>query len=139
MIFKIKKGNHYCSNWLYKLTHFITFKKTIMHTVMFDDSCRYDLNENYDQVNKLFGVSQYLNPHITSYRIGWRYNELTDKIDLYDYIYYNSIRNIEYIRSVHINSYEIIILKTDIKFKYRLWPYFGGKEVAPHDIEILIN
>jgi hypothetical protein len=131
-------------------------------TVLFDSSCIYNTqNEwNAEDVNKLYGFSDCNTPHHeNSARFGWRWNG--KEVDIYSYCYVKSVRHIRFLAPVHIGK-EIemsISLKgatyifevngktesvqrncsTEYTDGYRLYPYFGGDEVAPHDIRILIR
>lgn len=154
MIFTIKKNKHYSDNWLYKLTHFFNFKKQQSFKVIFDESCLYSGKD--DSVNKLFGLSFGWH-HNNSIRFGWQSHY--GKIRIYTYLYIDGIRYIRKIGEVGINeeccltidnhrfsfktkgtffSMEGYLSPNKIKNKisYNLWPYFGGVNVAPHDIKI---
>jgi hypothetical protein len=164
--FTIKKGYHY-SNLSNKIPFLHLFKKSIKHTLYFNESVIYNLN-NEDQmdINKLFGISFGLH-HKNSARFGWRWNLEKKKIEILAYIYVDGVR---------VNEWDVNTLITDLdpyevcemeilkennnyifnvfseskrkKFKktlkcgkgrfwgYYLFPYFGGNQVAPHDIEI---
>lgn len=157
----IKKGNHYCSNWLRISPYF--YKTKLSYSVIFTDSCQYDLP--YPEslaVNKLFGLS-YGFHHENSARFGWHYNY--GQIQLFAYCYVNGKRVEVFICALDINKeYKLSILRTNKKYffavtgegvmsqktillnnsklqfsGYKLWPYFGGKNVAPHNIEILMR
>ena len=53
--YNIKKGKYYADGFNYGLS----YNKTLINVnVMFDETCLYTLEENFDQVNKLIGVSQ---------------------------------------------------------------------------------
>lgn len=132
-------------------------------TVVFTESCRYELN-NGDQndVNKLFGFG-YGWHHTDSDRIGWRYNPKTDKIEIVAYCYSNGKRlptkplmEIEIEKEVFLKLEVFIYRKwrsvgftannhyigkgmptKSTKFKYSLGTYFGGNRRAPH--KIIIN
>jgi hypothetical protein len=156
--YTIKQGEHY-SKHDFKL---YLGKKDFEIIVKFTESCRYNLGD-VDQldINKLWGVS-FGNHEKNSIRIGWAYNLFTDKIDLFYYTYENGIRKYEKISECFIG--EIVTLELELNFNggfwirgtgitwesgqfhpykypflkigYWLYPYFGGNEVATHDIEI---
>lgn len=159
----IKEGGHY-SNHLPKL--YLGLKKNFKLKVQFTESCKYNLgNDNQLDVNKLFGVS-FGYHQLNSIRLGWNYDIITDNINLYAYIYMNGIQLTYYIAPLTINTiwnielgfveksgmfwvhvepygvYDQNIYKEfyysfpNIKLGYYLFPYFGGDEVAPHDIKI---
>ena len=133
--YKIRRGKHYSG------FRFIPFYKRSSLTayVCFTDSCRYYTIDNQlkEQVNKLFGFGS-INHHKRSYRIGWRYNASKDMIDLFEYKYEHGYRTIFKFDSIRIGQTKKI---TVFSRKYIYWgkflyPYFGGKAPAPHDMEI---
>ncbi len=97
---------------------------------VFDDSCRYRLNDNdqYDW-NKLkgycFGI---LGIHKDSARIVWRYNPDTDKIELGYYIYKNGNLTHNMICSVSIG--DAVLLKIEIWLGESIGCYFHLKGVT---------
>lgn len=146
--FLIKKGNHssYGAFWMPKSTmHFY---------VMFPESCIYDLgNENQLDINKLFGMSTTMDVHNTSFRFGWRYNN--NQIEIFKYTYVKKVRDYVLMGAVDIgewNSFRIDLTNdsvtfhlNDIKYTQKqktkapllaMYPYFGGDERAPHEMEI---
>ena len=155
--YRIFRGNHFCD---------VSAIKSVSLTeqsfrVKFDSSAIYKtltLDNQYD-INKLFGFSEGAYPHTNSARIGWAYND--DSLRLYGYVYSNSIlitqqiatcrigdiincsikvnaRN--YIFSVNENSVSLERgATTDSAQGYQLYPYFGGDETAPHDINVFIS
>ena len=157
--YKIKEGKHFSG---FRVSP--TYNKNVSnYEVTFTKSCIYDLH-NVDQldVNKLFGLS-YLYHHTNSARFGWRAEG--DKIQINVYCYRNGerymkdmclldvdktysmeLRNIgDYYEfeikdatSVYYCYAKIPKPKTP-KFGYKLWPYFGGNETVPHDMEILMR
>lgn len=164
MIFKTKKGNHYSNQFIYKTLNFINKEEFIGFTVKFNDSCRYELpKEDQEDINKLFGFSLGFNHHSDSARFGWFYKN--EKINLYSYIYDNKKRSYEFITELDLNkNYSLSLFSFDKEWEfsvsnddqdltikkykrskefsigYKLWPYFGGNNPAPHDIEInMIN
>lgn len=134
--------------------------------VYFMPNCKYQLLENYDQVNKLFGFSEGFH-HWNSARIGWRCVD-GENIELLAYCYINGQRIIKpmitckpgtwvfcniqskpskyVLKALSPNNQSITIsvdkgkkwsIYTFFKlFIYKLFPYFGGKIAAPHDMEI---
>jgi hypothetical protein len=161
MTFKIKKGKHYCDQFLYKLLNLFNFNKKIEYIVKFDSSCIYELNkEDQLDINKLFGFSSGFSHHQNSVRFGWNYIE--GKIVLYAYCYDDGKRIKSYICRVDVVDeikltifvendayvFEVQKLKLGSRskvkmyktkkflFGYNLWPYFGGNNVAPHEMSI---
>lgn len=133
--------------------------------VNFDSTCAYELG-GYDQfdINKLVGFSSGFDHHMDSARFGWRYSN--SKIELIAYCYVNNRRICESICKIELNKNTLISIE-DIgdfydfkvithvnrfhkriskntrsgKFKkgLKLWPYFGGNQTAPHDIQIKLE
>lgn len=127
--------------------------------IMFDNSAMYNLHssDQYD-VNKLFGFNSCNSlHHSNSARFGWCYIS-GDSIDIYSYVYENSVRYFQKIFTVKIgewnnykitdnyyayvfqvNEYTYIHTKEQgciTNYHYMLYPYFGGNQTAPHDINI---
>ena len=135
--FKIKKGNHYSG---YRLKFFIN-KKEQKVSVLFNDSCRYTGGiQLSEQINKLFGFGSIF-IHYNSSRIGWKYNPYSDMIDLFLYEYEKGERSISHIQSIELNVRSSIMLTTEKKYIFgaNCFPYFGGEDSAPHDININIK
>lgn len=136
--------------------------------IMFSKDCAYRLDENYDQVNKLYGFSEGFH-HWNSARFGWRCID-GENIEILAYCYVNGERIIKPMMKCKTDSWifcnlqnkeDKYIFKTlDIKnngfviyvdkskkksyynlfkaFIYKLFPYFGGKIVAPKDMKIFM-
>lgn len=155
--YKIAAGEHYCDK-----TSVTPVSVTAMFfKVRFDSSAIYtstDPANQYD-INKLYGFTEGMDPHINSARIGWGFSD--GKLRLYAYAYNNKQRLSREISAVNINDTITCAIKLD-GFKYifsvndkqvelsrhqagttasgyQLFPYFGGDEVAPHLIRILIS
>lgn len=124
----------------------------------------YFLQNNENQINKLFGHSVGLrHHHNNSARLGWVFNKSTMNVELIAYFYVNGVRSSEHLfdaslgevftativttkestvfeifSSGSLYSYEVKSLKRKkYSISYKLNPYFGGIEPAPCDIEIL--
>ncbi len=158
--------NHHSSKLFGILPHFgFTLKDQISFSAKFDSNCLYDLHDadNWD-TNKLYGISTSYNHMIQSARIGWRCvdgkniellsfvhdehkflnpqilgtvvpNEWFDcKIVVKDYsfIFYFTKNKNKFIQVIPKHS-------KGWKFKYLLYPYFGGNETAPHKMNISIK
>jgi len=158
MDYTIKKGKHY-SNW-FKFP-FFTFRRSIKFQFMIESSAHYTLNNEDDfDWNKLFGLSNGLNPHESSARIAWRrLNEEEYQICLYTYdngvrivskeinLFYDTFYGARII--ISRNNFYLLFKDTSIimprkseklfPIKLILKPYFGGNTVAPKDIKIQIN
>lgn len=131
-------------------------------SVRFDESAIYSTQfaENKVDVNKLYGFSDNgAQHHEFSARFGWRY--MDGKLTLHAYTYNNSVRSEKEITQIDIgkvyncsikvqgNQYVFSVNGKTIAVPrasttpngkgYRLFPYFGGNEKAPHDIHIFIK
>lgn len=143
------------------------FKKTSMRAY-FLPTCLYQLSTNYDQVNKLFGISEGFH-HKNSARIGWRCLD-GEKIEILAYAYVYGQRVIKpmiscktqqwvfchienkpskYVFKALTANGESITVSIDKPkklfiyqifklFIYRLYPYFGGQQTAPHDMSLYL-
>ena len=133
--------------------------------VRFWNNCRYHIEgEDMYDINKLCGFTMGT-VHKNSFRIGWRYNEKEDNIELFYYSYVNGERFFSYLCSVdfmfptHIymsfqysdslkgcetvirvddGEYKFfdIALNHRLRFSYPLSIYFGGDKTAPNDMII---
>ena len=156
--YTIKKGEQYCDKSSFKGIETSEMK----FIVKFDSSAVYqtaDPANQYD-INKLFGFSDNNGPHhVFSARIGWRWSD--NALRLFGYIYNESkveykelapvaigkeiacsikVTATSYIFSVDGVMLSMQRLSTTPQAKgYQLYPYFGGDEVAPHDIRISIK
>lgn len=135
--------------------------------VKFDESCRYNLiGADQLDTNKLVGIGYLPHHHKNSARFGWRYDTHTGRIELLAYCYIGGRRAIKPLCQVEIGKEYELYLKVlatcyyfevkesgssvvlgfewvnhfhDKKFKFGLWPYFGGQAVAPHEMKIQIE
>ncbi|WP_242928061.1 hypothetical protein [Pontibacter vulgaris] len=155
-IYTIKKGAHSSSS------PFKTVSTSLMRfEVVFDSTAIYSTStpSNQADINKLYGLSDCKSDHHTnSARFGWRWYK--NQLEIHAYTYKNKKRQSAYIGSVAIGKpavYEIKIEDNEFVFTlngvqtrlpracngigegYQLYPYFGGDEVAPHDIKIKIK
>lgn len=157
--YTILEGEHYSTHSI----KIYTGKTSLPFSVNFDESCRYDLG-TIDQldVNKLAGVS-FGNHETNSIRIGWAYNLITQKMDLFAYCYENGTRLIHPIGNCNLS--EDVSIKLELNFNgntfkislagsafrefpykypalkagYYLFPYFGGNNPAPHNMIIYLD
>ena len=160
MKFSIIKGSHYSNQVLYKIGNLINADRFLSYIVSFDKNCSYILNEeDQEDINKLFGYSLGFNHHKDSARFGWFYKDNT--IHLYAYVYDDGVRKSKLIRNLDLNTEYVLTLvdegknwlfsvddswstpsevridkKHDFKIGYKLWPYFGGNNPAPHNMSI---
>jgi len=135
---------------------------TLKFNAIFNESAIYNSKDpiNQHDTNKLMGFADCnVHHHVNSARFGWRW--LNDQLEILAYCYFKNERQIklvgvvelnqayEYNITLHDNTYEFnlegfstVIMPRESKCKvgayYMLFPYFGGDEVAPQDIEIKI-
>ena len=133
--YTIKAGQHHSC---LKFTPFIKRKK-VRITFNFGESCRYYPTSVYQEemVNKLAGFGCVFH-HWRSVRLGWRYDQKTDMIIIYHYEYNRGKLNYFPIHKVKIGQTEQMILESDKPFYFgrMLYPYYGGKIPAPHDVKL---
>lgn len=136
----------------------------IIKKVRFNQSAKYDIGNDNNDVNKLFGIGYFPHHHKESARFGWNYNQQENLIRIFAYCYVGGIRNIELLSETGIYNQLILMLDIidkkysftvlnsgkseiggcDIPFShdkrigYKLGCYFGGDRVAPHKIKIEI-
>jgi hypothetical protein len=128
----------------------------------FDPTSIYSTSDPINQydINKLYGFSDCSSlHHINSARFGWRWFD--NHLEIHAYCYINSLRISQFITFVDLNEeYQYSIITSDQQYvftvngisvtmprgcsgtggtKYRLYPYYGGDEKAPHEINIKIK
>jgi hypothetical protein len=156
--YTIEKDNQYCNS-----NGFKTIETTEMKFVVkFDSTAIYEtmLPENQYDINKLYGFSDNNSDHHQySARFGWRWSDKA--LRLFAYVYNQgtvvskelatvaigaetncSIKavNNNYLFTVNGITTQIPRLSATEKAKgYQLYPYFGGDETAPHQINIWIK
>ncbi len=134
--------------------------KELNFKAIFNESAIYtsSIPENQHDINKLLGFSDCnTQHHQNSARIGWRW--LDGKLEIFAYCYVNGERITQYLGETALHearTYSIVITKEQYVFEmegydqvviprsnvcdsgvfYMLFPYFGGDEKAPHDIDI---
>mgnify|MGYP006972337173 CR=1 FL=1 len=142
---------------------FVFFDKSkLKFIVHFDSSAIYQNQVKRDRrdINKLMGFSDHFSLHHRySARFGWRW--LNDSLQLTAYCYNKGIRSFKEICNIPLYSFdtcEIKISGNQYIFSvndqsismprtaggknavgYKLFPFFGGNESAPHDIHIYIK
>lgn len=154
----IKKGNHYCDQNQPQVMN----RNNISARITFDSSAIYTSLDagNQGDVNKLFGFSDCGNDHQqNSGRIGWSWNG--ENLVLYAYSYVEKTRITKTLGIFALNKSINCSIKAENKYyyfkadtildsiprycsdyngsRYKLFPYFGGDEIAPHEISILIE
>lgn len=155
--FTIQKGAHYCDQNIIRSVKTSEMK----FMVKFDNSAIYQTvnPENQYAINKLWGFSEDIDNHTNSARIGWSW--IDDALRLFGYVYVNNILYYQEITPVTIGSeitcsiklagstYLFTVNGISVSLPrgpstvqvdgYQQYPYFGGAEVAPHLITILIK
>ncbi len=156
--YTIPTGEQYCQQNTYQHVSYQEMK----FTVRFDSSAIYQTTNPHNQtdINKLYGFSDNNGfHHDFSARFGWRWSN--NALRLFGYIYNNGVMSCKEIGSVDIGTeYNCSIKVTDSTYifglnttllilprasktsrgeGYKLFPYFGGDEMAPHPIAIWIK
>jgi hypothetical protein len=154
----IKAGEHYSNENGYEKANY----NELAFTARFDSSAIYKTidPQNQDDINKLYGFSDNDAGHQQfSARFGWAW--VNNALHLYGYVYNNGTRDSKELGTVSIgaeNNCSIRVTPTQYIFTlnnkidslqrksttstgigYKLYPYFGGDEVAPHDVRIWIK
>ena len=153
----IEAGQQFCT----PNPQVVTTDSQLNFIAVFDSSCIYTTmnpSNQYD-INKLYGFSDCETHHLeNSARIGWRWNN--DSLHIFAFVH-NSGRIIsKEITTVKINDdvrCNITCAENNYSFtangktviiprncpgnynRYKLYPYFGGDETAPHTITIKIK
>jgi len=156
--YSIRQGQQYCDQ-----NAFITVAYSeLKFTVKFDNTAKYQTIDptNQDDINKLYGFSDNKKSHQEySARFGWNWTR--DSLRLFAYVYNNGVRtskeisviktDIEYACSIKVSDSIYLFALNDKTLAmpresttakaegYKLFPYFGGDETAPHDITIWIR
>jgi len=156
--YSIQKGAQYCEGNIYKPVELTEMK----FVVKFDSTAIYETQsaENQYDINKLYGFSDNnASHHEYSARFGWRWSGKA--LRLFAYIYNKSavtskelttveigseincsikVTGTSYLFTVNDITTQMPRMATTEKAKgYQLYPYFGGDEVAPHQINIWIK
>jgi hypothetical protein len=156
--YKISKGNHDIDN---NSNALFTAGKLKFQAV-FDSTCIYQTNDpgNQYDINKLLGFSDCNSQHHeNSARFGWNWRE--NALHIYAYIYVEGVRQEKDLGTLapgEKGSFQLSTLDNTYIFtfngmqtimprhcsgglgvSYKLLPYFGGDETAPHDINIKIR
>ena len=157
-LFTIRSGQQFTDGNVYKPIE----TEELKFSVKFDSSAIYQsfLSINQYDINKLYGFSDNnAHHHQFSARFGWRWSD--DALRLFAYVYNNGIVISKELGSVTIGkevncsikvgeaTYTFIMDEiteylprsstTPLAKGYLLYPYFGGDELAPHDINIWIK
>ena len=156
--YTIRAGQHYCEHNSYP-----SFEAPALYfTVKFDSSAIYQNRNPQNQFdeNKLYGFSDNNSLHHQfSARFGWRW--CNNELELSAYTYNNGVRSDKVLGAVPIGAenkcaiivqgdhYDFVVngdttsvlrqSKTINAKGYKLLPYFGGDEAAPHTVTIQIR
>lgn len=154
----LRKGNNYCDNNDYALTQY-----TFLHfRAILDSSCIYATVDptNQADINKLFGFADCASHHQTnSARFGWNWEN--GAMHIHAYCYAGTVRSYKELGTVVLNKAfdcKLYVLPDKYVFElngkkdtmtrgctdnaaigYKLLPYFGGNEPAPHDVRVKIR
>jgi len=156
--YTIKGGSHEVEN----NSNALFTSDEIRFQAIFDSSCIYKtvIPENQNDINKLIGFSDCSSQHqINSARFGWNWRDGALRIYAYDYV--DGQRQEKELGTVELGkttSFKIRISGNSYLFTfngietsmprhcsggvgvaYKLLPYFGGNEPAPHDMKIKIR
>lgn len=156
--FIIKKGNNYCEGNNYIIGEY----GDLRFSAILDSSCIYTTTDpsNQADINKLFGYADCSSHHHkNSARFGWNWYQGALRIHAYCYV--DSVRKYREIGTVKVNeefeckltlqpNVYIFSLNGDTvkmergcsdqkAYGYLLYPYFGGDEPSPQDMNIKIK
>jgi hypothetical protein len=156
--YSIRQGQQYCDQNSFRLVETSEMK----FVVKFDSSAIYQTQsaENQYDINKLYGFSDNnTDHHQYSARFGWRWSE--NALRLFAYVYNEGAVSSMELTTIAIGvetTCSIKVTPTSYLFTvngatqpmprmastekgkgYQLYPYFGGDELAPHDINIWIK
>jgi hypothetical protein len=156
--YTIDSASHFCKN-----NDLASFKTDVLSFItIFDESAKYTSQKSANQsdINKLYGFSDCGGFHQqNSARFGWNWQD--NALRIYAYVYKNGTRISKEMAKVDLgreNAFKIQKQSGKYIFTvngqhatvidagcstpvegYRLYPYFGGDEQAPHRITIRIK
>ena len=156
--YTIEKGKQFCNTNPY----FVTSYNELKFIAKFDSTAIYTTADpsNQDDINKLYGFADNNSTHHKySARFGWCWSN--NALRLFGYVYNNGVRDSKELGTIAIgkeNNCAIKVTSTAYHFLlngkidslprtssaikgegYKLYPYFGGDEMAPHTINIFIK
>jgi len=153
----IKKGGHDCQPDSLAFTS----NDQIKFTAIFDSSCIYQTVDPHNQndINKLYGFSDCNSTHLeNSARIGWRWSN--GSLRLFGFVHnngniiYQEIATAAIKQNITCNitceekNYRFTVDGKSITLprncsgnfnRYKLYPYFGGNEPAPHNVTVKLT
>ncbi|MDB5199420.1 MAG: hypothetical protein JWO92_1383 [Chitinophagaceae bacterium] len=156
--YTIRQGQNYCDG-----NNFVpTSYSQLNFVAKFDSTAIYSTvnPDNQLDINKLYGFADNNSTHQQfSARFGWRWSD--NALRLFGYVYNNGIRDSKELGIVKIGAENNCSIKVNPKSYvfslngiidslprtsttakatgYKLYPYFGGDETAPHTIYIWIK
>lgn len=141
----IKKGHHFCSLWqrivfcMFWIGGWKFTARMMEYTVRFNETMKYDhKNANQYDWNKLPGFQKGFDK-TNRYLRGWRYSKIDNDFDVSAYFHDNSIKpEYTYFGATTNGSWKFKV-QNPYSFATPLFVYFGGDEVAPHDMDITIT
>lgn len=158
VVYNILKGQQFSDKNSYTS---IGLNKLIFK-VLFDSSAIYQTVNptNQADINKLYGFSDNNLPHHDfSARFGWRW--YNNQLEIFAYVYNNKMLSFKKVGNATIGKNELYTIEiiegsylfslgenvqtmqrastTTTAIGYKLFPYFGGDETAPHHIKIEIE
>jgi hypothetical protein len=156
--YTIRQGQNYCDENKFTSTSY----SELNFIAKFDSTAIYSTVNPVNQldINKLYGFSDNNATHQQfSARFGWRWSD--NALRLFGYVYNNGVRDSKELGTVAIGSENSCSIKVTAKSYifslngavdslprtsttaqangYKLYPYFGGDETAPHTIYIWIK
>ena len=158
VLYTIEQGLHYSDQAPNVAVNYTEQK----FMVQFDSSAIYTTIDpnNQGDINKLYGFADNNKLHFEfSARFGWRW--FNNRLELLAYVYNNGIQTNQFIGAVNLgvpnqcsikvsgNTYVFTLNGTSVTMNrasttpkgagYKLYPFFGGDEPAPHKITIKIK
>jgi len=160
--YTIEKDKHYSNGYTTRVNTLSSYH--IDFIVKFDETAIYKttLKSNQADINKLYGFTD-CNAliHECSARFGWVWNDARQKLECWTYVYSNSKSHYKFIGDINFGeemSYSIYCVDDHYNFNFNgnlitmprgcnqkatvrfyVYPYFGGDETAPHQINIRIK
>ena len=156
--YTIRQGQNYCDGNGYLATSY----SQLNFIAKFDSTAIYSTvnPDNQLDINKLYGFSDNnANHQLFSARFGWRWSD--NALRLFGYVYNDGVRSSKEISKVSIGAEINCSIKvnpktyvftvngimdslprtstTALATGYKLYPYFGGDETAPHTIYVWIK
>jgi len=156
--YTIQKSNQFCDGNSYKAIELTEMK----FVARFDSTAIYQTQsvENQYDINKLYGFSDNNSDHHQySARFGWRWSD--NALRLFAYVYNKGLVTSKELATIMIGAEVNCSIKvggenylftvdgftttmprmstTERAKGYQLYPYFGGDELAPHEINVWIK